>query len=336
MEAKPNISVVMAAFNAEKYLAEAIQSILNQTYTDFEFIIVNDGSTDDTEKIILSFNDKRIVYLKNSTNKGLIFSLNEGISKSKGQYIARMDADDISLPTRLQEQYNAFQSNTSAIVVSSNYFLLTDSKLQLIKSSYSNSQLKTLLLFATCFCHPTVMFKKQSNRSYYNSEFLHAEDYKLWTELAFEGEFVYLAKPLLKYRHHTNQVSVKHRLNQLEINNKIRSDYLSKANFDLNAEDINTLNKLGNNDFINSIELLNQIEKLLMKLVSQNRKLNFAPEKDLDAIVYKFWIDSCGYNNLGFSAFKVYKSSTLSKLMRTSLNVKIKLLLKIILRKYFK
>src|SRR4051812_25511698 len=97
----PVVSVVMAAYNEEKYIRDAIESILSQTYTSFEFIIINDGSTDQTEKIILSYSDPRIRYLKNSENLKLIASLNKGLKVAKGKYIARMDADDISISTRL-------------------------------------------------------------------------------------------------------------------------------------------------------------------------------------------------------------------------------------------
>ena len=88
------VSVVMPAYNAEKYISEAINSILNQTYTNFEFIIINDGSTDRTADIVESFADKRIVYLENKKNMGIVYSLNRGLAFAKGEYIARMDAED--------------------------------------------------------------------------------------------------------------------------------------------------------------------------------------------------------------------------------------------------
>ena len=96
----PKVSVLLPVYNAEKYLQEAIDSILRQTFTDFELLLINDGSTDGSEEVIRQYHDDRIVYIKNDGNKGLIYTLNRGIEAAKGTYIARMDADDVSLPER--------------------------------------------------------------------------------------------------------------------------------------------------------------------------------------------------------------------------------------------
>lgn len=100
----PKISVVMPAYNAEKYIGKSIDSILNQTYGDFEFIIINDGSKDSTKEIILSYSDNRIVYLENEINSGIVVTLNKGLEYATGEYIARMDADDIAVAERLEKQ----------------------------------------------------------------------------------------------------------------------------------------------------------------------------------------------------------------------------------------
>ena len=105
------ISIILPAYNAEKYLKEAIDSILAQTYTNFELIVINDGSTDKTEEIILSYQDSRIRYIKNEKNLKLIRTLNKGIGLAKGKYIARMDADDISLPHRLKEEVEFMEAH---------------------------------------------------------------------------------------------------------------------------------------------------------------------------------------------------------------------------------
>src|SRR5688572_2119038 len=107
----PKVSVILPVYNGEKYLREAIESILCQTYEDFEFIIINDGSTDKSEEIILSYKDGRIVYSKNEFNKGLIYSLNKSIELASGELIARMDADDIAFPDRLQKQVDYFEKS---------------------------------------------------------------------------------------------------------------------------------------------------------------------------------------------------------------------------------
>src|SRR5690606_10551481 len=114
----PKISVLMPAYNAGSHIREAIESILQQTFTDFEFLIINDGSTDDTLEIIRSYDDARI-RLVSRPNKGLIATLNEGMELAVTNYIARFDADDICVPTRLEEQYNFLQNNPDYILVGS-------------------------------------------------------------------------------------------------------------------------------------------------------------------------------------------------------------------------
>ncbi|HGF9542707.1 TPA: glycosyltransferase family 2 protein, partial [Acinetobacter baumannii] len=114
------VSVVLPAYNAELYLKEAIDSVLSQTFTDFELIILNDGSIDRTEEIILSYNDSRIVYVKNEKNLGLIGTLNKGINLAKGKYIARMDADDICLPERFKKQVDFLEKNNEIDLIGTN------------------------------------------------------------------------------------------------------------------------------------------------------------------------------------------------------------------------
>ena len=111
IESSPIVTVLMPVYNAEKYLAEAINSILNQTFTNYELLIINDGSTDKSEEIILKYSDKRIRYIKNDKNIRLVATLNKGIELAKGKYIARMDADDISVPTRLEKQITLLENN---------------------------------------------------------------------------------------------------------------------------------------------------------------------------------------------------------------------------------
>ena len=150
------MSVIMPVYNGEKYLKEAIDSILNQTFSDFEFIIVNDCSSDNTEDIIKSYKDNRIVYLKNEENSGVATTLNRGLDIAKGEYIARMDADDISLPKRFEKQVDFMDKNKNCIICGSNtelfgaisgrtYVPLTD------------SAIRATVIFSSPFTHPTVM-----------------------------------------------------------------------------------------------------------------------------------------------------------------------------------
>ncbi len=330
------VSVVMAVYNGETYLREAIDSILNQTFTNFECIIINDGSTDKSLSIIKSYSDNRIILINNEGNKGLIYSLNKGIDTAKGEYIARMDADDICLPNRFEEQLKTFQAQPNTIVVSSDYYLLNNTKLSLIKTNYTNYALKAILLFTPCFCHPTVMIKNlfKEKNIFYNQEFIHAEDYKLWTDLAVCGNFYNVPIPLLKYRSHPTQISTLNKNRQLQISSTIRKNYLNNLEFNLSAQQFKTLNFIGNNEFINQKSILVEIENCLSELINQNSNHKKIDTAQFNKVIFKFWLDSCGYSNLGLMAFKLFFKSSLASYDNLSLTQKSKFLVKCLIRKF--
>ena len=153
----PLVTVLMAVYNGEKYLREAIESILDQTYTNFEFLIINDGSSDRTEEIILSYNDKRIRYIKNEQNLKLIASLNKGLDLAKGEFIARMDADDISLPERLEKQINFLEKHPEIGLLGSwvRTLGLTNNRNIIFKQGHNTIRIQ--LLFNNFFHHPSVV-----------------------------------------------------------------------------------------------------------------------------------------------------------------------------------
>ena len=317
----------MPAYNAGKYIEEAIQSILTQTYSSFEYIIINDGSTDNTEAIIKSFKDERIVYINNQSNLGLIESLNKGILISKGTYIARMDADDVAMPDRLSEQLKTFNRCPAAVAIGTNYFVLNGNLLKLAKNEDDSDYLKSLLLFATCFCHPTVMIKNIFSKDgiAYHHDFIHAEDYKLWTDLALHGELRNTDKPLLKYRSHPKQISVSHNESQLQISSRIRQEYMQALGFVYTGEQFEIHNAIGNNEFIKSKEQLSQIEEWLSELIKQNKAKRKFNESSFNKAIHKFWLDSCGNTCLGLWAYRSYFASGISKTV--SLKLKQKLIL---------
>lgn len=330
---KPLISVVMPAYNSGAYIKGAMESVFSQSYRFFEFIVINDGSTDATEHIIQSFADKRLVYIKNETNLGLVKSLNKGIAAAKGQFIARMDADDVCLPTRLEEQIALFETRPEAIVVGSDYYLMNGDKLTISKNINDSDYSKTLLLFTPCFCHPTVMMKNTPEINY-EEEFVHAEDFRLWTQLASSGAFYNVNKPLLKYRTHNAQVSFNNRQTQLQISARIRKDYLNKLGFTYTNAQFSIHNLIGNNQFITSVEELNNIRLWLEELVNQNERIKKIESQSFKKAIHKFWIDSCGYSNLGLNAYRLYFTSSLAVSVPVNLSVKLKLFAKCVLRRF--
>jgi glycosyltransferase involved in cell wall biosynthesis len=213
------ISVIMPIYNGELYLREAIESILNQTYANFELICIDDGSTDNTLRILDEYSaiDDRIVIISRE-NKGLIATLNEGILRSKYNFIARMDADDISLPSRFEKQINYLVSHENVGVVGSSYIYIDQERHVLgVRRLWNiNYVLKAICIFGAPFAHPSVMFNKSAlgNELYYSYEYKHAEDYELWTRLEKITKFAVLKEPLLKYRVLQTSVSRKNKMEQ--------------------------------------------------------------------------------------------------------------------------
>lgn len=209
----PSVSVVMPAYNAEKYLREAIDSILAQTYEDFEFIIINDGSTDRTKEIIQSYTDTRIIYLENERNSGICVTLNKGLEAARGRYIARMDSDDISFPERFAVQVDYMDKHPELGVAGSlvERFYDDDISYHDFPPSETNKyKCRADLLFSTCVAHPATIIRKSvldKHNFRYDEDFLGMEDYHLWWRISQYSPIVNIPKILLKYRIHKSQVT---------------------------------------------------------------------------------------------------------------------------------
>lgn len=207
----PSVSIVMPVYNAEKFLAQSIDSILSQSFSDFEFLIFNDGSTDRCEEIVLSYSDERIRYFGDHVNKGYVVRLNEGIRAARGKYFARMDSDDIAAKDRLEVQIGLMEENPDISVCGSWYQLLSESgrKLEVIRKYSSDRLIRFKLLFSNPLCHPSVVIRREALEfiGSYDPEKQPAEDYDLWTKMANKYRFVNVPASLLMYRVHNQSVS---------------------------------------------------------------------------------------------------------------------------------
>lgn len=187
----PKVSVIMSVYNAEKYLRESVQSILGQTCTDFEFIIVNDGSTDTSKEILESFSDPRIKII-NQKNRGLTESLNTAIRESKGMYIARMDADDISFPERFEKQISFLDTHPD--------IAMCGTQCDVYKVPQTHRDIKRMMLFHNPFIHPSTMIRSSVlKQNLYDTSFRHLQDYELWTRIVPFYKTANLPDVLLKY-----------------------------------------------------------------------------------------------------------------------------------------
>lgn len=233
MHITPKISVIMSVFNAGDYLSSSISSILNQSFKDFEFIIVDDNSSDNSLAIIESFikMDKRIVLIKNNKNngaKGFIKNLNTCIKKSKSQVIARMDADDISHFNRLKLQFLYLESHPEVSLVGTSVNLI-DEKSQVIDAIRLPLNPEYILPKRNCIFHPTIMFRKDNLM--YREKMLYCEDYDLYLRMLSDGKKIKnMSEILLSYRILPNSISRNKAFIQNIFSNKASEFFLERNN----------------------------------------------------------------------------------------------------------
>jgi glycosyltransferase involved in cell wall biosynthesis len=210
----PLISVVLPAYNSSRFLPQAVNSILNQTFTDFELLIINDGSIDDIDSIVMSFNDNRIIYIKNDQNCGLVYSLNKGIQNARGIYVARMDADDIALPERFKIQKEYLDQHPEIGLVASTIQMIDINNnpagyWPLDLTTLTPSQIRKKMAEESCLAHPSIMGRRELFLRYQYKEYQkNIEDYDLWLRLLNEGIAISKIKePLLLYRIHDTSIT---------------------------------------------------------------------------------------------------------------------------------
>jgi len=221
------ISVIMSVYNAEKYLEKAIKSILTQSYHNFEFIIINDKSNDNSSDIISKYadQDQRIKYIENKKNRGLTYSLNKALEFAQGEYIARMDADDISTPDRLEKQANYLKKNKELSLIGTSAYNI-DEKGNIIAERnvpLKYEDIKKNINLVNPIIHPSVMFRKKDILAIggYNEKFKKVQDYELWFRIIANGLKVEnLADRLLYYRvnnQYFERKSLNYRITDLKV-----------------------------------------------------------------------------------------------------------------------
>jgi len=235
MKSKPKISVVMTIFNAEKYLRETIESILNQTFRDFELIAVNDKSTDSTLTIIKEFmkKDKRIVLVNNKRNLGPTTSLNVGLKNTRGDYIAISDHDDVSLPNRLKTEYDFLEKNKDIFLVGSGAININEkgSELSVFHPITDFNKINKVIPINPCFYHPTIMFRNEQGIKY-RDKISYAQDRDFYLNLLSKNKkLTNIPDILVKYRIHSSQLSTSKRGQQYLFSEKAKEFYRQREKF---------------------------------------------------------------------------------------------------------
>jgi glycosyltransferase involved in cell wall biosynthesis len=220
--------VLMPVYNCAPYVATALNSILTQTCPDFEVVIIDDGSTDDTVQVIREIDDTRVRLIQKPRNTGITDSLNMGLAIAEGQFIARMDGDDISVNTRLEEQIALLEQEPSVVLCGS--WMQTFSTDEIVRVPADHDEIKTTMLLWNCVMHPTVMIRNsflRDNNLQYNKLLEPAEDYDLWVRMIQKGRFHNIPRALVMHRVHDRQTSETRRQEQQTKADTIRCRHLS-------------------------------------------------------------------------------------------------------------
>lgn len=232
------ISCIMSNYKTEiNMLRYAIDSILNQSYSDFEFIIVDDCSKDSSVEVLNEYAqmDKRIRLLFNDKNRGLAFSLNRAIAESQGEYIARMDTDDVSLKERFKRQVEYMDEHRDIDICGSFVRVFGDSNYYLVTPFYDEKSCRCQLLYSACLVHPSVLIRKKfliGNNLKYNENFLCAQDFDMWTRCVEAGNIYMIPEILICYRVHSRQISTEKRAMQKNYAKEICLRQLAKMNIE--------------------------------------------------------------------------------------------------------
>lgn len=315
---EPRISVVMPVYNGEQFLRAAIESILNQSYKNFEFIIVDDGSVDSTATIIQNYqaDDPRITAVHLPTNSGLISALNLGLNQAKGEYIARADADDIYFPQRFERQLEVFEQNPNlALLGSSAYTIDADGQVKGEISVPSRSGLiKWRMIFGNPFIHSSMMMRKSviAKYNFYTPGCDHAEDYDLWSRVCLREVVDNLQEPLMQYRIWGNSISLTKQSEQAQLSNYISQrqviHYLGKPVPDNIALGLRYTKFDKQGKAPENVQEIREIENLLLELYAAFIKITDLSEAERRAVATDL---AMRYHQLAYTSSKISLSNAI-------------------------
>lgn len=307
----------MPVYNGARYINYAIDSILSQTFTDFELIIVNDASTDETVAIISAYNDTRIRLVCNEKNIGITGTRNKGISSSRGEYIAMLDSDDIALPTRLEVQVRFLIENKEFGMVGTRFESIDsdgntiNKRLGILASS---DEFPLMLLFRNYFAQSTVMIRKSILPEGHYRNFEPAEDYDLWIRIACKSKVWNIPKVLVKYRIHNLSVTYNNSEIQENCVKSITNEYLSKLNVIPTDSELIIHRNIAKMTFDASLNMLFMMESWLIKLNLANNYCNYFDNETLEKVLANEWYHICRKaESLGFAAWRAYWRSEFSR-----------------------
>lgn len=314
MTMNPTITVFMAAYNAAEYIKESIQSVLDQTYEDFELLIVNDGSTDDTVSVINSFQDPRIRLLHNPENKGLTYTRNVSLTASRGTYIAILDSDDIAYPNRLKLQYEFFKNHPEVALCGGHGKIINQHGMEVggedLIVPTGIDEVSATLLFFNAYVNSTVMYKTEVFKSLNGyQDYAPAEDYELFTRIAEHHAVGNLDEFLVRYRIHDNNTSIVNQKSAVGKVKQIKCNQLKKLGLPTDQHRIEVLYSLLTWDY--TLFNIKDYLQLFQEIKSANRKLHKYPLKAFEKMLFEQWFKIIYTKKVKMNALSLYLNPAL-------------------------
>ncbi len=335
----PQVTVLMPVYNGSKYLEDAIESILRQTYSHFEFLIINDGSTDDTPKILKSFAqyDKRIRLVNRDANHGLTSCLNLGLKIAMGRFIARMDADDISLPERIERQISFMENNPSVGICGSSVRWMENEKETISQFPQDHKDIVCHNLFAPALAHPSVIMRKDAlaaNSLKYSTDYLYAQDYEFWTRCSRHMQMANLNEILLVLRRHGDQISMTKNTSQLSAARAIREEQLKGLDIIPSEDEKELHEQISCGAWKSDRSFLMSADTWMRKIITSNKTRYGYPEPALSTVLANKWHVACAHaTSLGLWTWTLYIHSPLSAYYSGDAKDRLSLAVRCLLRK---
>lgn len=303
----PLVTVLIPMYNCEKYIKDSLNSIINQTYSNLEILIIDDGSTDRSVEIVKSYSDSRIRLIESKENRGIPFTRNLGLNNTRGKYVAMMDADDISLLNRIEKQVDFMESNQNIDVLGTYYEVFGQGVSKKTPGEFKSAMdIKIGLLFFNQIANPTTIIRVETlkkNDLSYNLDYFVAQDYDMWVQISKIGNLFVLPEVLLKYRVGHMNITKKTKKGKVsarkEVINSIHKDILSFYQFNLSNDELIIYNDFFNDNDQGDINQnsVTSIEKVLIKLIDLNKETQTFNENNFIEVMKKSIFTSLSIHN---------------------------------------
>lgn len=313
----PELSIIMPVYNSVKYVAEAVNSLLSQSFTNFELIIINDASTDGSTDVLKNFKDSRIKLLNNNKNGGIVYSRNRGLAKARGKFVAQFDSDDVALPEKFEKQIGFLKKNPGFGMVGS-WVRMIDGDGKMMKEKWKLPAkprlIPAIMLFRNYFVQSTIVVRREAiPEGGYRSGFDVVEDYQMWIDIAKKYPTWNLPEYLVNYRVHglsaTNSDTGRLR-NQDQL---IYRGLFSELKIDLDDNSLETHLLIKGNDPIKDFKTLKRIEEHLKLLILQSKNVQVYDESALRKVVFNRWLKCCfRARTAGVKVIGIFLSSPLT------------------------